>query len=448
MIRIFISFASSSLHLAEKLHEALTKRAATVFQFEKSARAGKSAWDQVYDNIQDADYFVCLLSREAIKSRPVQKEVGYADYCNTNNDGRPELVPILVDSIEPTKWPKPLRVLTPLDLSDCQDPSQYASGVSRVVETLGIDDVAGEQHPTTRDDAEEREGGDGVSESPAPEVVALRMQGWPETSEAPSTVEWEIEVENVGTGDLEAVRVALDGQEIEEPFFVAAGETRRFTRSSRYKAPGRKTRRLRAHVISSDGARLLGELVARVNVTSPPTQAAEESEVAESELSDAEVRARLEAAGSDFSWATVIFPLLVLALGAAATWGSVLLSSYVLGYVQQFVLAYPVEALPTFPLEILSWISSTGWFHWASGLLAGGFIAIGSFLITADEIPIDAGDYAKVAFKSASMALLVSGIWAIAHIEGYPLDTLAFVVGGAVALSSVTVAIFALIDEI
>ena len=107
MIRIFISFASSNSRLAERLHEELTKRGATVFQFETSAHAGKSAWDQVYDNIQDADYFVCLLSREAIKSRPVRKEIGYADYCNTNNDGRPEMVPIVVETIDPAKWPSP-----------------------------------------------------------------------------------------------------------------------------------------------------------------------------------------------------------------------------------------------------------------------------------------------------------------------------------------------------
>lgn len=66
MIRVFISFASPNLELAERLRQDLTKHGATVFQFNKSARAGRGAWEQVYDNIDEADYFLLLLTHDAI----------------------------------------------------------------------------------------------------------------------------------------------------------------------------------------------------------------------------------------------------------------------------------------------------------------------------------------------------------------------------------------------
>lgn len=140
MSRIFLSFASSSEDLARDVHAALTKRGATVFQFRQTARAGKSVWNQVYDNIKKSDYFVCLLCRDAIKSRPVRKEIDYADYCNTNSDGQPQLVPVLIEDLEPEKWPPPLQVLTPLDLSAQYGSSKMAPCVDRIVTALGLEE--------------------------------------------------------------------------------------------------------------------------------------------------------------------------------------------------------------------------------------------------------------------------------------------------------------------
>ena len=56
MVRIFISFASANEDFAERLHSALTDAGAEVFQFQRSAKAGQGAWEQVYDNIQAADH--------------------------------------------------------------------------------------------------------------------------------------------------------------------------------------------------------------------------------------------------------------------------------------------------------------------------------------------------------------------------------------------------------
>ena len=117
MVRIFISFASANEKLAEELHQVLTSRGAEVFQFQKSAKAGQGAWEQVYNNIQSADIFVCLISRDSLRSRPVLREVEYADYCYINYNSRPNIVPVMLDDATTDKLPPSLRMLTPLELS-------------------------------------------------------------------------------------------------------------------------------------------------------------------------------------------------------------------------------------------------------------------------------------------------------------------------------------------
>lgn len=443
MIRVFISFASANEDLARALHAALTRSGATVFQFQQSARAGQDAWKQVYDSIQNADYFICLLSRDALKSSPVKKEIRYADYCNTNNDERPELVPVLLEDLDPAKWPQSLRTLTPLDLSDCRSASQYASGARKVVEALDIEEDAGDPDVP----AETGRGG-GEPDAPAGQALALRLTGAPETSEAPSNVQWTAEVENLTADDIDALRVTLDGREVADPFPIAAGETRQFVRSSRYKAAGEKTRRLRAYALEGQGAHLLAERDARVDVIRPKKRTAASGSGAEVEPSDAEARAQIDAGVGFIPWEAMGVALMVLVLGAAASWGALLAASFALGMAEDFVRDYPLDSYPALPLDILHWIGTHEWFHWISGLLVAGVILSTSWTIAEDEIPIGLGEYLWVAIKSALWAFAVTTIWAAAHVFGYSQNFLVAAVAAAVALSSVTLAFYALLDDI
>ena len=140
MVRIFISFASANEDFAERLHSALTDAGAEVFQFQRSAKAGQGAWEQVYDNIQAADHFICLISRDSLRSRAVKREIEYADYCFINHEGQPELMPVLLDDIASQKLPPSLRVLTPIDLSSSQSAGQMASNVDLIVKAMGLEE--------------------------------------------------------------------------------------------------------------------------------------------------------------------------------------------------------------------------------------------------------------------------------------------------------------------
>ena len=147
MVRIFISFASADEEFAAKLHSALTEAGAEVFQFQRSAKAGQGAWNQVYDKIQAADHFICLISRDSLRSRAVKREIEYADYCFINYDGQPELMPVVLDDIASQKLPPSLRVLTPIDLSESHARGQMKSNVDLVVKAMGLAEPEVEPKP-------------------------------------------------------------------------------------------------------------------------------------------------------------------------------------------------------------------------------------------------------------------------------------------------------------
>ncbi len=460
MTRVFISFASPDLGLAERLQQDLTKHGATVFQFNKSARAGRGAWEQVYNNIDESDYFLSLLTHDAIKSRPVNKEIEYADHRNTNNDGRPELVPVLAEKVplDAKKWPQALRVLTPLDLSGFDtDPSKYESGVAALAALMGISGTADGHRglDTGIDDALKA---CKATEQGGTAKIAIQFAGSPTHAVAPADVRWSIEVRNVGTVDLQSVRATLDNRDLSQPFSLAVGDTRQFTRTSRYAFPRSTPRTLCVRAVGSDGAPIAVEQSASVHITgSPatpttpsapaaPTTAAETIEVADSQF-----REQLEAkySGTEFSWSAIGYPVLVLALGAAAAAGAVPLTESMLGWAWEFLFAGPRPAyVPGLLYQALEWIGTTTWVHWTSGVLAGLCIAIGTWVIAEDECPFDAIDYAKITTTSLIITLLISGIWALAHIDAVAIHTLALMAGGAVMLSSAVVGVYAFFDAI
>lgn len=404
--RVFISFASPNLGLAERLQDDLTKRGASVFQFNKSARPGRSAWDQVYNNIDESDYFLSLLSRDAVKSRPVNKEIEYADHQNTNHDGWP----VLVESkpLEPKKWPQALRVLTPLDLSDYEsDPSKYESSLAQLVALMGIGEKVDERQRMVEgidDEVGERQ----ATEPRDLAKIAVQFAGSPRQSEAPSEVQWTIEIENVGTGDLQSVRATLDQHDLGEPFSLAVGETRRVTKTSRYAFPRSKPRTLRVRAVGGDGTPVAVEQSASVEVTGSPTATADEVEITDDQLRD---RLEAESSAPEFAWSAIGYPIFTLTIGAAAATGAVFVTEFLLGHIEEYLFVDRPTYLPSLLYQTLEWIGTTKWVHWTSGVLAGLCIAGYTWVAAEDEFPIDVIDYAKITIISSIVAFLISSVF-------------------------------------
>jgi hypothetical protein len=440
--RIFISFASSASAIADRLLEDLTAGGASVFQFRGTARAGQSAWTQVYDSIHDSEWFLVLLSREAVKSKPVEKEIGYADYRNTNDpQGRPILVPLLVEDLDPSKWPPPLQPLTPLDFRS------YEDALPLLLKQLGLE---GDSVVTEADGHGARPAEDGAE-------LAADLSASPATAVAPADVEWTAEVRNTGTTYFTSVTAILDGRVLDDPFPLDSGSSRQWSKESRYTAEGMKTRTLEVRAVTLSGVHLMRRAKDTVQVQVEPWKSGLIDQLLKpnpswsrpdpswsgpggdgQETSDAEVRHNLDHPG--FPWGAVLYPALTLALGVGGAVGAAIL------------VGLGLEALPagvfTFLEPFTEWIARTVWIQWGSAALAAAVVGVSAWWIMDEMIPVDAGDYVFGTLKTTVVAMLVGSIWAVGHVHSFSTDMLAGFVAGAVLLGTVLVAAYAVLDEI
>ena len=452
MIRVFISFAMSDAALAKALHAALTKRGVSVFQFQETARAGKNVWNQVYDNIESADFFICLLSRDAIKSIPVNKEVDYADWCHTNGGERPDLVPVLLEDIAPTKWPQALRPISIVDLTHVRAETRDAEAAALVVERLGIaagvDDVATNEpvHAPTPEPKPEPEPEPATlpeAATPTGPVDAsdtklwLTVRGTPDGATEPAQVDWQLHVENKGR-DSPLLYLTLDGRELRAPFALAAGEGRSFSKKSRYTAPGAKSRVLRAFAEFEGEMVLLAEREGWVSVA--------EGAAAQSATA---ARAHIEARYSSWNWQPLVYGLMVLVLGALASYGAYLGALAMLGDFAAALLKLPLQTQSDFydaPINTLIWVGENRWFQWSSGGLVAYYAIASAWNMADTQLPMDMGEYVWVTAGTLLLTVLISGVWAAMHVMGIPVETLAALVAGAVGLSTGTIVAYAVID--
>lgn len=101
--KVFISYCASQEKLARRLKDDLGGAGCDAWQFNLSATPGSDSWKEILQRIEKSDFFVVLLSPDALVSRPVQEEVSHAHYCSLNNaEGLPRIIPIiLADGVVP-----------------------------------------------------------------------------------------------------------------------------------------------------------------------------------------------------------------------------------------------------------------------------------------------------------------------------------------------------------
>ena len=140
MSKVFISYSTADRELAKRLHDDLRDHGATVYQFEESAKPGSDAWDQVLTAIDESDFFVVLLTPEAVKSNAVREEISHAKYRNINHNA-PILIPAKVRSVE---TPTALARLT--ELSFKRYDKGFRQLLKRVLLKVG-DDIGDDDNP-------------------------------------------------------------------------------------------------------------------------------------------------------------------------------------------------------------------------------------------------------------------------------------------------------------
>jgi hypothetical protein len=129
-LKVFISYSNHDRTLAERLWGEMHSAGAEVFQYSKSAKAGKSSWTQVLTWISDSDVFIVLLSQNALNSQPVAEEINHAHHSYIN-DGKPNLIiPAIIE-----KGAKPPILIARFARIDLMP---YESGVQDLFGQLGL----------------------------------------------------------------------------------------------------------------------------------------------------------------------------------------------------------------------------------------------------------------------------------------------------------------------
>jgi hypothetical protein len=96
--KVFISYVAADRELATKLRADLEATGADPWQFDHSAIPGTDAWDVILNRISESDYFLVLLSQQALQSQAVREEIDHAHYSRLNGpERRPNSIPLILD---------------------------------------------------------------------------------------------------------------------------------------------------------------------------------------------------------------------------------------------------------------------------------------------------------------------------------------------------------------
>ena len=129
-VKIFISYSTDDLPLAERVFGEMVRGGAAAFQYGRSETIGKPSWEQVLDWISESDVFIVLVSASALASKAVREEIGQAHYSYINHGHPDRIVAAIV-----AKGAKPPRLIERFARVDMLD---YDAGMNRLMSQLGL----------------------------------------------------------------------------------------------------------------------------------------------------------------------------------------------------------------------------------------------------------------------------------------------------------------------
>jgi hypothetical protein len=130
-MKIFISYSTADLSLAERVFGELVRAGATAFQYGRSETIGKPSWEQVLDWISESDVFIVLVSRSALASKAVREEIGQAHYSYINNGHPDRIVAAIVE--QGATPPRLIERFARVDMLD------YDAGMNRLMSQLRLE---------------------------------------------------------------------------------------------------------------------------------------------------------------------------------------------------------------------------------------------------------------------------------------------------------------------
>ncbi len=389
--KVFISYSTKDRPTAEALYTDLQKAGADVFEFERTATPGSSAWDEVLGWIEASDVFIMLVSKSALKSRPVKAEVEHAHYQFLNSTPtRPgKLIPAMLETdVQP---PRLLQRFTGLALYN------YAAGVKQLIAELGLE-VA-----------------------PRPVDTAREKPVFP-TPESPKA--------GASSGGPKRAKVSTAR---EKPVFLTPESPTAGASSG-----GQK----RAKVSGLAGSPQISPRSGAADWSRLPIRG-----MSSAQSSQAQPLAHSQRLGLPRGEALTVTPIrypgsYLAVIGIIALIGAVvgLGVSSVLPGIASGVLESVAET-------IRSWSNSLSWLPLISALVICLILSVNAWVTTANGIPVDRYDYTINSAKSLLAALLLASIWILLFSRTVTQTVLTIFTLACVLTTMVTVAVYAVLDE-
>lgn len=94
--KVFISVAEKDLHYADRIRKYLESYGASVFHYKESIKGGDSWRNEIKKNLNNSDFYICLISNEALNSDNVKLELGGAYFESRKR----KILPVLLEEVD------------------------------------------------------------------------------------------------------------------------------------------------------------------------------------------------------------------------------------------------------------------------------------------------------------------------------------------------------------
>lgn len=427
-LKVFVCFSTANRDLAKRLFDDLSRAGAETFQFEESAEPGSNAWHQVLDAIRNADWFVALLTNEAMTRRPVLKEIEYAFYCHVN-EGRPELLPAAIETI--SAMPNELEMFTELPFRN------YDEALDRLTRRLGLAPEpataqAGVQQGPAESGVRPRLARKLLHAPEAIDRITCSLASDPAQPRLGQRSRWIAEIRNDGTSTLTNVVAQIGPFPPDEPFSLAPGELKKIHRRQLWLRDGTFSHDLVVTASAPSGKTIRGTASATTRVQ--PSGTTNLPLLKQYGVGDNQFRQKL--ADSSALLTPIKLPIKSVSnsthqqsstpsqsreLGPVLMLVSVftLVSAIANFMLTGFVVGLIPDDLPGWLESPLDWLADAGWLQWLLAILF--FVAAllaGLLAAEANDLDEEIFDYAMACAIATGITALLSLIWGVLFSSG------------------------------
>ena len=133
MTEVFLCHAEENRATFDRIYATLARAGLTIWTSWHDIQIGIDYKEAILRGIENSDNFVYLLSSEAVRSSWCQMELDYALGLNKR------IIPILVEPLSPRMIPPEIAHLQFIDLTDNQNPADYAADEKALLSTISRD---------------------------------------------------------------------------------------------------------------------------------------------------------------------------------------------------------------------------------------------------------------------------------------------------------------------